>query len=429
MQRLLYYLLLLALAIFAVLPFVFIGAGTWMLCTQRYRIAFYEPVRATVLSKHTERTGTGVMSGGKHAITPVIEYRYETGGQVYTCDQVTPVREGRSGSWATNILKQYEIGKTYEAYCHPRHPTKAFLIADYSFLAGFFILLPTIIVLAVLGLLIAAEVFTRGSRSDETPVTGSDGWFEIPANATLANRRRAAYVTTLAWQIVGLVVLAHYFVLKAPPYTAASIVTVAVYELLGLIPLVWALHFRRVSKRLWDARVFVNAPSFCCGEMITARVEQPVRTAVQIAEMRIALVCKQRGERKDGKEAEPESDRYFETSVAHYEGHLAQPGEILRANATLAIPADGPPTTPDDEPECLRYRWAIIVATQLENGPKYRTEYPLAVRASPEVASSDRQAGAPGARSIPPWPHRNVRRVVSHRLRYSVGYSPWLLVH
>jgi len=149
MQRLLCGLLLVVLGSFAVLPFVFIGAGTWMLGAQHYRIASYLPVQATVLSKQTVRAGASTTRSGKRAVKPVIEYRYEVEGQVYTCDQVTAVSEGRSGRWATEILKRYEIGKTYQAYYNPDHPEKAFLLADYSFLGGYFVLFPMMMVLTV----------------------------------------------------------------------------------------------------------------------------------------------------------------------------------------------------------------------------------------------------------------------------------------
>jgi hypothetical protein len=114
---------------------VFLAVGARMLAKEQRRLSDFRPVEATVLStrvdEHSDSDGS--------TYEPVVVYRYRVGDRSYTASRVTPLKESRSGSWASRVAGQYQVGSTYTAYYDPENPGDAFLLRIRSVIPWAFV--------------------------------------------------------------------------------------------------------------------------------------------------------------------------------------------------------------------------------------------------------------------------------------------------
>ena len=132
---------------------VFLAIGTGMLAKEQRRLSVFQPVEATVLStrvdEHSDSDGS--------TYEPVVVYRYRVGERSYTASRVTPLKESRSGSWASHVAGRYQVGSTYTAYYDPENPAEAYLLRSRSVIPWAFV------AFSVVGLAFIA-VGIRGTR-------------------------------------------------------------------------------------------------------------------------------------------------------------------------------------------------------------------------------------------------------------------------
>jgi len=114
---------------------VFLALGARMLAKEQRRLSVFQPVEATVLStrvdEHSDSDGS--------TYEPVVVYRYRVGDRAYTASRVTPLKESRSGSWASRVAGRYEVGSTYTAYYDPENPADAYLLRSRSVIPWAFV--------------------------------------------------------------------------------------------------------------------------------------------------------------------------------------------------------------------------------------------------------------------------------------------------
>jgi hypothetical protein len=126
---------------------VFLGVGVTMVVKEQRRLLTFEPVAATVLSTRVEEHSD---SDGS-TYEPVVVYRYRVRDREYTASRVTPLRESRSGRWASRVTARYEVGGTYTAYYDPANPEEAFLMRHRSVLPWAFVGMPLVALLFMAG--------------------------------------------------------------------------------------------------------------------------------------------------------------------------------------------------------------------------------------------------------------------------------------
>jgi hypothetical protein len=80
-----------------------------------------------------------------------VVYRYRVQDREYTASRVTPLRESRSGRWASRVTARYEVGGTYTAYYDPGNPEEAFLIRHRSVLPWAFVGMPLVALMFIAG--------------------------------------------------------------------------------------------------------------------------------------------------------------------------------------------------------------------------------------------------------------------------------------
>lgn len=137
------------LAVFVIGAFccVFLGVGVTMVVKEQRRLLTFQPVTATVLSTRVEEHSD---SDGS-TYEPVVVYRYRVRDREYTASRVTPLRESRSGRWASRVTGRYEVGGTYTAYYDPANPEEAFLMRHRSVLPWAFVGMPLVALLFMMG--------------------------------------------------------------------------------------------------------------------------------------------------------------------------------------------------------------------------------------------------------------------------------------
>jgi len=126
---------------------VFLAFGGTMLAKEQRRLSVYLPVSATVLSTRVEEHSD---SDGS-TYEPVVVYRYRVQDREYTASRVTPLKESRSGGWASRVAARYQVGSEYTAFYDPADPGEAFLLRKRSVLPWGFVGIPLVGLLLIAG--------------------------------------------------------------------------------------------------------------------------------------------------------------------------------------------------------------------------------------------------------------------------------------
>ena len=141
---------------------LFLGIGGTMLAKEQRRLSGYQVVTATVLSTRVEEHRD---SDGS-TYEPVVVYRYRVNGREYTASRVTPLRESRSGKWASRVTSQYQVGSDYTAFYDPEQPRDAFLLRTRSVIPWAFIGIPLVgLVFIIVGIRGAREMTRMSYRA------------------------------------------------------------------------------------------------------------------------------------------------------------------------------------------------------------------------------------------------------------------------
>jgi len=368
----------LLIALFTLLPLLFIGIGTYQVYDQHCKITTFQPVRATVMDTRIEQR-TSRDSDGRTQTTykPVVKYRYEVNGRSYTAQSVTPIGLSAGRAWAQRIIDRYPKGTTTTAYYNPENPGEAFLLRQYSFFPYVFVLFPMLF-LAAAALM---SVQSRTSlRRPARPRLRTAGWFEIKPLLPIATRFRTALIVAVVWHGVGVLAWGHYFTVAGRPYELFAIIATAVYEALGMIPAGFAAYYYFLGRNVRDAGLRLNAETFVLGRPITAKVELPVRKGLYLEQLSLALICDRTTRTRRANKTTITTQACYEDRTTVLEQQQAHAGETLAGTATLSVPADQPPSSPPRQKAYPRYAWRIEVHARIADSPDYRGRFPIIVR-------------------------------------------------
>jgi hypothetical protein len=365
------------LAIFTIVPLIFVVVGAGMAWNQHRKITTYQPVPATVFGKDIERhTSQSSKGGTTTTYKPIVKYRYEVGGKIYEGRQVTPTDEKAGGGWAYRIISRYDAGQTTEAFVNPDNPADAFLYRHYSFMPYLIILFPMLFFAA--GAYATMTIFTAHAIAE--PERGLDGWYQLRPTTNIAQRRRTSSIVGAMWQLVGIAVWGHYFRLADQPFEKSALIVTPIYVALGCVPLAMALYYTVLLRKIGDACVRLNVPRVVLGDEITVRAEQMARQDLQIQELSIGLVCEQTTETRSGGKMQISKSRRFEDRLPVVGADMTRSGLELNATATFRVPTDQPASTPHTAKGYPRYEWRIEVVTRIANSPDYRAKFPIFVQ-------------------------------------------------
>lgn len=371
------------IALFTLIPLLFMGVGLGGVWNQHWKITHYLRVRATVTSaevqSHTSRSSNG---GTSTSYSPEVKYTYEVSGRTYASRRVLPLDISANRSWAEEIVGRYQPGKTAEAFFNPADPADSFLVKQYSFFPYFFVLFPLIF------LAVAAGVgFGMRRRTILPPLAQSDGWFEVRPLSSVAARGQQWLIVATVWLGVCALVCGHYFVVATRPYEMFGIVASLVFGAIGCVPLGMAIYFIVLSRQVTDARVFVNTPRFVLGGDVAVLVRQPVLADLEVKEMTVSLVCRETYETRSGNKRSIGTRDCLRDSAVVMQNQRAHSRETLSATRELRLPTDCQPSTWPGEKSYPRFDWLIEVKADIPHSPDYLGKFPIVV-VSPAIPTS-----------------------------------------
>lgn len=370
-------------ALFTLLPLIFMGVGIGGVWNQHWKITHYLPVRATVTSaevqSHTSHDSDG---GTSTSYSPEVRYAYEVSGRTYASRSTLPLDISASRSWAKEIVGRYRPGRTAEAFYNPADPSDAFLVKQYSFFPYFFVLFPLIF------LAVAAGVgFGMRRRTILPPVAQSDGWFEVRPSSSVTMRGQRWLIVACVWLGVCTLICGHYFVVATRPYEMFAIVASLVYGAIGCVPLGMAIYFIVLSRQVADARLFANTPRFVLGEDMAVLVRLPILAELEVKEMTVSLVCQETYETRSGNKRSIGTRDCLRDGAVVMQNQRARSRETLSATRELRLPTNQQPSTWPGEKGYPRFDWLIEVKADIPHGPDYLGKFPLVV-VSPAIPKS-----------------------------------------
>ena len=195
----------------------------------------YRPVEATVIMTYVG-TRTYTVRGGheRTAFTPVVGYRYEAQGHVFTSDKVfstpfhthenVPLACTGNREWASTVLAPYSAGKRIQAFYNPDNPSDAVLVKRYDFE-------PYLCVLLGAAMLVLIPTMT---------------YVSVPWPA-MAHKCRCALGTSVALA-PGVFILGHYFSHQQRPRESLAYVVAVLFGILECFLFGLFLHYRSLRS-------------------------------------------------------------------------------------------------------------------------------------------------------------------------------------
>jgi len=247
----------LALMPITLLCLLALGAGTYTAWHQHRKVTAYRPAKAWVLWAEVQHRVIESEDGDTHAYTPAVRYEYEVAGRTFSGETVYPmpcslVDPFESRGAAREILEvvspgvkeginrlgqtsaEADLAKAYpaEAHYNPRDPADSFLVKRYSWV-------PFAMIHGAGGVLLVIA-------------------FAFATQSSLADRRKRAVRWTVVaiWHTTGLLVAGdclYVALCQATIVGPAAGYLVAVYEVIGLVPLTIALPRTGWLGRIKDA--------------------------------------------------------------------------------------------------------------------------------------------------------------------------------
>lgn len=367
-------------ALFMLIPAVFVAIGAGMAWRQHRKITTYQPAPATVLATRVDRHVSHNSRGGSSvSYKPVVRYRYEAGGQTHESEEILPVSQSSSQSWARSIVSRYKAGQRTTAYHDPADPSSAFLLRQYTFFPYVFILFPMIFFVVAIGVAGALRL----SDEPAPPAPQADGWFAVRPQLRVADKRRRARFVAAVWWSVGVAACGHYFSVAAWPWEMLAVVATAIYAALGCVPLGLAIYYALLQRHVRDATLLINTQRIRLGDQITVLVEQPLRADRFIEELSASLVCEESIKYQSGGKTRFQTRTRHEDCAVVLQKHAGRARETLSAQQAFTVPHDQPPSSPPGQKQYPRYAWRVEVKTAIADGPDYRARFPIAVKAAP----------------------------------------------
>jgi hypothetical protein len=355
--------------------FMMIGVPLWLslhsfeeILRQQRIVATYQPIQAKVLSASTKR-----WEGSHNSVhyDAVILYRYEVNGTTYQSDVLAPILLYGSEEWADSLIAGYRAGQTCTAYYDPDSPGKAILFRQYYFSP-------------YRELLWMAFVLTGGSffvtylwYAKKRRLTPADnGWFAIAPAYGERQKLVAAKVCTAVWYLFGSIPVAHYFLYVPSPHSSIAIRAFAIFYGLGLIPILFLIHYWRINRNMDEARVLVDREEGSLGGRLRFSVTQTVRQQLKLKHATFGLRCL--GITRQGKSST--STTLFETAPVEVKDRDLLAGQDWELSGEWTLPTNQRPTGRDASGKYNWIAWKLYLDCKFLHAPAYSTEYRLEVK-------------------------------------------------
>ncbi len=251
---------------------------------QKRMLSTFTPVPAEVLD--AEIAGNGY---GGHR--PVIRYAYRVSGTAYESDRYTAFDAAGSRRWAKEMVERYAPGDQVEAYVDPHDPAVSYLSPAPQARPYLLMLLG----LAVIGVGLGA--LSRGGLFERAPavrLANPHDWYALRPTVQPPDRVLIGASVTALGLGAGAVVAGRYLRAYGWPVDASAWFAL-VYVALCAVPLVRAVRLHRLTRALGPVRVSTTLSEAPLRQPMIVRAALPIRCDVDVAEVRLSLVCRRVG--------------------------------------------------------------------------------------------------------------------------------------
>lgn len=319
--------------------------GAWR---QHEVLHTYQPVNATINKNEVKQSKLG-------GYTPDLLYTYTAKGQTYENSQAAPLFINGSSSWAETISQRITAqGST--AYVNPLDPGQAYLLPVGRFrpygltLAGIVLLTVSVFPMRAGGVLSRKPLAITGGPFD---------WYSLSPGGTYPDRATIWCVASVIWYLLGIIVIAHYYLTTPPSYEIKSVVISGLYLFAGTWIAWRALSACTIASRLGAPKAQMTKKTVALGEPVIVRIEQPFLRNTQIREIRITLTCYRR--------TGLGSEKYYASSQFAAQNRTVRVGEKIQSEFTFEVPQKKQhPSTRFSRLDYPRTDWQIEVTTRTD---------------------------------------------------------------
>jgi len=203
----------------------------------------FVPVEAKVLGKNFKAWTRPDSSGTFYEFT--VTYEYEVNGRRFTCDKVGPLGGGFGLKRSKKLYFAYRKGQLVKAYYNPENPNQAFLIRHINSRIYFSLLtLVAILCLVIIGYF-EAENYARNKKSFYDSEEEECYW---QPRIGIAYNFWKYVALAVGWHTAGVLSLWHYCSVATKPFQSSGIISMIVFEAIGLAWFILVLRSKNSSQ-------------------------------------------------------------------------------------------------------------------------------------------------------------------------------------
>jgi hypothetical protein len=350
-----------------------VGYGVWSIWNQHHMIASARAVAATVVGHETK----DLKAGGLVSKVPLVKYEYTVNEKPYTCDTVTPDEFMMPDTWAESVFEQFPVGAETEAKYAPIDPSKAFLIAKYSFKP--YLPLLVSLVIAAMGLGVVCEQLANHDAPTTTPT--DSGAISVRAKQHHLTRARVLGIVGIIGLVFGAPAILHHLTVSTSPHERLGFLFEGAYGVAVLTVLALsAIQFRRGYG--FGSPVVTVDRSPTIGQSLQLNISVPTRY-VGTAHLDACLKCEAKDTRLFNISDENPDTVLWEQNFLLAKTEPVTKGGEIKGTIELIIPENVPPTTPVESRERIHIVWSLILTAKGSGGRKAATEYILLLVSEP----------------------------------------------
>lgn len=320
-----------------------LAMGLYYSYNQYIYISTSFPVPAKVISSDVESYIVHTKNGSRTAYVPKIKYRYIINKKHYTSDRYTLYNDEWTqydSSWAQKIVNEYPKEKKITVYYPKDNPSEAFIIRRYSFFPYFFVMFSLFIFF--LG---SAGIFNFPKHIPPRAV--EDGrFYELASISSLSNTKKFWHRIKSWILLIGLLALAHYYIVAEPPYSKLALFMLGLYGFFLFIVYYCRYYYSMKERQISDAKVYVSSPVAYLGQPLTVKILQDIAGGYRLGELKVGVVCKEiERQRTRGRSLTSERAIYEDWKSVLRNLETAM-GKTLKGEAAFVLPVDGCPSIP-----------------------------------------------------------------------------------
>ena len=371
----------LLILMFVGIPLAFMAIGGWQIAEQGRRMTSYVEGRGEVVAPAPEvkvRTGSG--KNRSKSYSPVVRYRYESGGSIYRAEKVFPLSDSVSRTRAYEIVNHYAVGRAVKVWYDPKDPQKSFLVRRWEFTPYLIVLFPMIHFAIGFGLLAAGVWGRPDSAAALTPMETRDGGFELRPRMSVTRKKSVWILLAGIWMGVGVIACGHYFMVADRPYPTEAVIAPAVYFGLGLVVTFLAIRYWMMARNAGEARVLVTRHPVSPGQGFDVKVEQDFYRHLLIESAGVGLVLERTEQTSGGGKKRVETTKVWEEWANDLlKNEQATPGRPLKMKGRFVVPADQAASSDPEEKGYPRHAWWVEVRVKIADAPDYGGKFAVVV--------------------------------------------------